>query len=118
MKKLNLGCGVDYKKGWVNLDLNELGNADVKHDLLKFPYPFKKDEFGYILASHVLEHFYYEQICDIMNELHRILKKQGVLEIRVPYYNGPNNFEVMDHKTFFSFQSFKPFLGGADFIVQ
>jgi len=76
MKKLNLGCGTDHRKGWVNLDFSELGLAEVKHDMLKFPYPFKDNEFDYILASHVLEHFYYEEITKIMNEFIGLLKSQ------------------------------------------
>lgn len=111
MKRLNLGCGTDIKKGWINLDNSVLTGVDVKHNILKFPYPFKNNEFDYILASHILEHFYPEEITKIMNELHRIIKKDGILEIRVPYYNSPNNFQVLDHKTQFEFESFNQFRG-------
>jgi len=29
MKKLNLGCGNDYRKGWINVDFNKKVKADV-----------------------------------------------------------------------------------------
>jgi len=55
MKKLNLGCGEDYKEGYINLDILDNEFVDVIHDLNKFPYPFKDDEFGEIYIHHVLE---------------------------------------------------------------
>ena len=60
-KKLNLGCGNDYKEGWVNLEntdgyIDRKYKADVFHDLNKYPYPFKSNEFDLILASHLVEH--------------------------------------------------------------
>ena len=51
MKKLNLGSGFDYKRGWINVDINNKDiygrkiKIDVKHDLNKSPWPFKKNEF-------------------------------------------------------------------------
>ena len=61
-KKLNLGCGRDYKEGWVNLEntnkyISTKFKADIYHDLNKYPYPFKDDQFGLIVASHLVEHF-------------------------------------------------------------
>jgi len=44
-RKLNLGCGTKYFKGWTNLDISDKDmygnkiNADVVHNLEKFPYP-------------------------------------------------------------------------------
>ena len=34
--KLNLGCGTDYKEGWINVDMGDC-KCDVKHDLENFP---------------------------------------------------------------------------------
>ena len=56
LNKLNLGCGGDYKKGWVNLDYRSNIKTDVKWNLEKFPYPFKPNTFDEILLKSVLEH--------------------------------------------------------------
>ena len=59
LKKLNIGCGKDYKDpklGWVNLDFNSDYKTDIRHNLNKFPYPFKDKEIDHIYCSHILEH--------------------------------------------------------------
>ena len=37
MDKLNLGCGEDYRKGWINLDSRDNIRKDIKWNLNKFP---------------------------------------------------------------------------------
>lgn len=85
IKKLNLGCGVNKKEGYINLDWNESSNPDVVYDLNKIPYPFNENAFDFIEASHVLEHL--DKPFDVMKELHRILKPNGKLIIKVPHFS-------------------------------
>lgn len=33
--KINLGCGNEYKKGWINVDFNKEVKADICADLSK-----------------------------------------------------------------------------------
>ena len=42
MKKLNLGCGGDYKKGWTNVDIDKNVRADIYSELSE-NFPFKRD---------------------------------------------------------------------------
>lgn len=91
MKKLNLGCGYDIKKGFVNADIQEnIKGVDKKVDVNKLPLPFKTDEFDYILAKSLLE------FCDnpikVLEELHRISKNQAIIDMTVPYYNSPKSY--------------------------
>lgn len=44
-KKLHLGSGLKVLKGYVNVDLTKKYGAEVVHNLEKFPYPFKNNEF-------------------------------------------------------------------------
>ena len=53
--KLNLGCGTDYKQGWVNVDSGNV-HCDVKHDIEKCPWPFEDSSVDEILLKHVFEH--------------------------------------------------------------
>ena len=41
IKKLNLGCGLDIKKGYINLDKSKLKGVDVAHDSDKYPGHFQ-----------------------------------------------------------------------------
>jgi SAM-dependent methyltransferase len=84
-KKLNLGSGELRKEGYINVDWNDITNPDVKHDLNKVPYPFLDDTFDLIEASHVLEHL--DKPFTIMKELHRILKPEGRLIVKVPHFS-------------------------------
>ena len=54
--KLHFGSGLDYKLGYINLDINKNIKADIYHDLNQHPYPFKPDSADEIIACHVIEH--------------------------------------------------------------
>ncbi|MEA3398687.1 MAG: methyltransferase domain-containing protein [Patescibacteria group bacterium] len=84
-KKLNLGCGQNKKKGYINLDWNKLTNPDIYHNLNFIPYPFCDNSFDLIEAEHVLEHL--DRPFDVMKELHRILKPGGILKVKVPHFS-------------------------------
>jgi len=112
MKKLNVGSGNDIKpkkEGWTNLDLHKRLGADIIFDLNDIykekKMPFKDGEFDYILCSHVLEDFI--DPIPIMDELVRITKPGGILEIRVPYetctWDGIFHKRPFNIKTFFMY---------------
>src|SRR3989344_2876489 len=102
--KLNMGCGNDYKEGWINLDSRKNIRADVLHNLNKFPYPFKNNYFSEILASHVLEHL--DDPIGTLKELARISKNNSKITIRVPHAYSYANATDIQHKTNFTENSF------------
>lgn len=93
-KKLNLGCGEFKKKGYINLDFSPQVKPDIIHDLNKFPYPFKDNEFDLIESDHVLEHL--ENPFEVMKELYRICNMGGKIIIRVPHFS--RGFTHPEHK--------------------
>jgi len=111
MKKLNLGCGLKYKDGWTNVDFCPAKNfkVDIIHNLEKFPYTFKDNEFDFILMDNVLEHL--EETIKTLEELHRIGKPNATIKIIIPHYSGFMAFGHLTHKKFFgagSLDNFKP----------
>ena len=112
MNKLNLGCGSDIKKGWINLDSLELAGVNVVHNLEKTPLPFEDNFFDEILCQDVLEHLEY---VPLMKELYRILKPNGQLNIRVPHFTSKNNFIDPTHKKRFSCATFNFFIKSSYF---
>jgi len=107
--KLNLGCGTQIKEGYVNLDIIKSPNVDVVHNLDKYPYPFKENQFDEILCKHVLGTL--EDILKVLNELHRISKKGALIKILVPYYNSKGAFNDFTYKHYFNSDSFDLILG-------
>lgn len=97
MQKLNLGCGEDFREGYVNVDFHDHVNVDVQHNLNHFPYPFAADNFDEVFASHILEHL--DRPFDVMKELHRILKPGGTLIVKVPHFS--RGFSHAEHKAGF-----------------
>jgi len=105
MDKLNIGCGNKSEAGYINLDKIKLDGVDVVHDLDTFPYPFRDNTFVEIKAIDVLEHI--NDIAMAMQELHRIMKTGGVLYVRGPDAEYPEElWRDPTHKRAFTDVSF------------
>ncbi len=84
--KLNVGCGRDVRKGWLNLDAVALPGVDLVFDLLecgnkRIPLPDNSvEEFQ---MSHILEHI--PNALPLMEELYRLAKPDAICTVRVPY---------------------------------
>lgn len=86
------------------LDKIILPNIDVVHDLEIFPYPFFDSQFDEIVAEHVLEHL--DKLVEVMSELWRITKKDGIIKIIVPAWTAWQAYTDPMHKRFFTRESF------------
>lgn len=82
MIKLNLGCGTDIRDGFINVDVRQMDGVDVVATLEKLPFP--DDYADYILAQDVLEHFCKIELIEVVNEIKRVLKPDGILDMRSP----------------------------------
>jgi len=103
--KLNLGCGSHVLEGWENYDLYPEDNR-VKHlDMNTLPYPFPDNYADEILVSHVLEHLYIP-IYEVILELYRILKPEGLLTVALPI----NSNIIVHQRDRFNIYYFNPVL--------
>ena len=100
MKRLNFGCGAEIWEGWDNIDIQESSKLTQSFDFNKFPYPIKEGTYDWIYSRNVLEHL--EEPDKVMEELRRICKDQGTIEIIVPHYNNKGAFSSLQHKHFFN----------------
>ncbi len=83
---LNIGCGTDYKEGWINIDNNSDNNIsrlDLNWDLRK-SLPFENDSVDYIFNEHFIEHLTVEESRKSLDDFFRVLKPGGVMRIAMP----------------------------------
>ncbi len=113
MMNLNLGCGKDIKKGYVNLDRAQLPGVDVVHDIEKFPWPFEDNTFDEVVANQVLEHV--ADLIKTMEEFYRVSRPGGQIKITVPYFSSPQHHNDPTHKRKFTYNTFEYFTEKSDF---
>ena len=117
---LNAGCGRTAEKEkaekqknepacvkTVYLDIRDNVGADVVHDLNALPLPFEDNYFDEIILSHVIEHL--DNVYTFLEEIHRILKPDGVVNITVPHYTDWTYWRDPGHKLHFNTYSFDRF---------
>ena len=66
----------------------------------KFPYEFKNNYADLIVCNMVLEHI--KQPTKAIEEFHRIIKPNGIIEIIVPHFSGLNALMADQHINVFS----------------
>lgn len=82
MIKLNLACGSDYQKDYINVDLYYEGKVDERFDVSRIPYD--DNSVDEIKAFHIIEHFHFKEVTDVLKEWNRVLKPGGRLWIETP----------------------------------
>lgn len=122
LKKLHLGSGEDYKKGWINLDVSDVDiygkkiKVDIKHNMNKFPYPFKDNEFDEILMKHTLEHL--DDPFKVIEEINRIAKPGAIITITVPHFSSYQSYQDPTHKHYFGINTIDYFKGRNEIILK
>ena len=113
MKILDVGCGnkkcVSENKSDViiGIDISSLPGVDKVHNLERFPWPFKDNEFDLIICNQILEHL--PDLIKTMEEIWRISKKDAIIKINVPFFAYHRAFQDPTHKRFFTIDTFEYF---------
>ena len=128
---LNFGCGNRpiKEEGWVNVDKFDNVEADQVVDLFKMPYPWADNSVDSILASHFIEHIPHSLVPHNMDtfpwtdpaqlrllqmdgffaffeEVGRILKPGGYIEIECPFGWTNGAFQDPTHTRYIVLQTF------------
>lgn len=111
-KTLHLGCGQNKKPNSLGLDINKNVHPDVVHNLDKYPYPFKNNQFEKVIADNIVEHI--ENIPKFMEEIHRICASSAKILITTGHFSGIDTFTDPTHKHFFTSRTFDYFIPQTD----
>lgn len=114
--KLDLACGNNLQKGFIGVDIigQPDSQAEVVHNLMKFPWPFEDNSVDEVFCAHYLEHIphgdgYNDPMFEFMDELFRILKPGGTAKFICPYYTSVRAFQDPTHLRFISEPMFNYF---------
>ena len=86
-RRINLGCGLDKREGFLNIDINAVHDPDLVCDITNLQL-LPSAYYEYAIAKDVLEHIQRLKIRNTLKEWNRILKIGGVLELQVPNVVG------------------------------
>lgn len=81
--KLALGSGARAPDGWYGLDLYRRGPRIRRADLL-LGIPAMSGTVEAILAEHILEHLYLDDVPRVLRECRRVLRRGGIIRIVSP----------------------------------
>jgi predicted SAM-dependent methyltransferase len=99
---LNLGAGNRLIEGAVQHDLvKHRPEIDVVWDLNDLPWPWADDSFDLIVACAVFEHLR-NNLVTTVDECWRILRPDGVLHVKLPYWKSDNSYRDPTHYWRFS----------------
>jgi ubiquinone/menaquinone biosynthesis C-methylase UbiE len=87
MTKLNLGCWIFYRDGWINIDLDPSVRADCHEDASRLP-SFAANSVDEIYAGHIAEHV--NDVKAAFTRWYEVLKPGGRITITVPDCRGAN----------------------------
>lgn len=104
---LDVGCGPYKVRGATGIDHVSAPGVEVVHDLDNFPWPFGEASFDRAVCRHSLEHV--GNVVRTIDELHRILRPGGSLEILAPHFSSDNAFSDVTHRWFFGYRSMDDF---------
>jgi len=80
--RLNLGCGLDVREGWVNIDCEPSGNgAVVLMDVVKEGILYDSGSVDFIFMGHMLHMVEPDSVPKLLGECHRVLRPGGALRI-------------------------------------
>jgi len=112
--KLNLGCGKRQLSGYINIDINPDLKPDIIRDITR-GLPFEDNTIDEIVCKDFIEHISMgEDLIFVMNEMYRVLKPEGILQMLIPHTYSYGAFCDPTHKSFWNQESIKYWTGQFD----
>lgn len=106
---LDLGGGGNPQAGFVNIDIRNLPEVDIVHDIESGRIPLPDNCVTRVLASHILEHICPKRLMFVMSEIHRVCRHEAQVIVSVPYSGSTGSFMDPSHCGFFNEATFQYF---------
>lgn len=103
--ELELGCG-ERKKilDAIGVDVLNYPSVDIVGDVFEVLQAFPASSVDAIHSFHFFEHI--SDLSGLLDEVARVLKAGGELEVVVPHFSNPYFYSDPTHKTFFGLYTF------------
>lgn len=84
--KLNLGCGDNKIRGFINIDIEPKVKPDLVFDFLNNKLPFKNKSVDEVVLFHTIEHLPKKFHRSLLGEIWRVLKLDGRFIVSYPEF--------------------------------
>lgn len=106
--KIELGCGPRKKyRDSIGIDQLDYDEVDIVGDVYDVIRRIPTSSISFIYSSHFFEHI--DDMKLLLEELLRILKPEGKMEIIVPHFSNPYFYSDYTHRNRFGLYSFSYF---------
>lgn len=112
---VDLGCGNNKVEGAWGFDLRREPGVHVLSNVER-GLPIRTDSVDVVFARHVIEHV--RDLIGFMEELYRICRPGGAVEIDVPYYTSRGAFRDPTHVRFITEDTFQYFEPPTDYGIR
>jgi predicted SAM-dependent methyltransferase len=111
---IDLAAGQNKKEGFTGIDISDVSNVDIVHDLNIYPWPIEDNSVDEIHCSHYIEHIPHDiknndsrdGFIQFMDEVYRVLKPGGKATFIAPYYTSMRAYGDPTDKRYISDMSF------------
>ena len=107
MEKVVLELGVGNKKhisNAIGIDILDGDSVDIVGDAIEVLKAIKDSSVDQVYSFHFLEHI--DDYIEVVNEIIRILKKDGLMNVVVPHFSNPFYYSDPTHKSKFGLYNF------------
>lgn len=101
---LEFGCGRKARKDRITIDILDLPEADIVTSLEEGLTFLPDNSVDEIHSTSFFEHI--DNFEFLMKEVHRVLKRSGIVSIFVPHFSNPYYYSDSTHKRFFGYYTF------------
>lgn len=101
--KIDLGCGVNARKGFYAVDHLDMDGIDIVADLNQPLHLLPDNCCEHIYSRHSLEHV--KEFIPLMREIHRIARPGATIEIIVPHFSNVYGYSDPTHVRLFGLYS-------------